>query len=135
MPSFVSKNGKWSAAKEKVAIKDENGEDTIYEGPDRAAKEFLEQNGGEVGQDALLDPQNLQAARNMGFNTVDEMFKAMSPTAKEAEAIELAQNTVITHKDPRPKPGVGDTLGGFNDNKTTPLEAMEAKKRGRPRNS
>ncbi len=135
MPSFVSKNGKWEAATEKVAIKDENGEDKIYVGPDRAAKEFLEQNGGEVGQDALLDPQNLQAARNMGFNNVEEMFKAMSPTPKQVEAIEKAQNTVVTHKDPSPKPSVGDTLGGFNDEKTAPLEAMEAKKRGRPRNS
>ena len=38
MPTYISRDGLWEPAKEKVAIKDKNGEPIVYDGPDRAAK-------------------------------------------------------------------------------------------------
>lgn len=133
MPSFISKNGKWEAAKERAYNPETDQMETM---PDRAAVEMLRENGDDIGQNALLDPQNLQAARNMGFNTVEEMFKVLAPSPKEVEAIKSAQEKIVTHKDEIGKPSVDrGTLGGFNDEETSPLEAMESKKRGRPRKS
>jgi hypothetical protein len=132
MPSFVSKNGIWEPAQEK-AYDPKSGE--IYVGPDRAATIVEKENGGPLGQDGLIDPQNLQAARNMGFATVDEMFKAMTPTPKQVEDIAKAQVKVVDHKDQEPKQGVsGPTDGGFYDPEhETPEEVMVSKRRGRPR--
>jgi hypothetical protein len=131
MPTFISKNGMWEAAQER-AFDPKSGE--IYQGPDRAAKEVIEANGGPLGQDALRDPQLLQASRNAGFTSVEEYIKNFAPRPEQVKAIEEAQKIVVTHANPTPKEGVtGGTKGGFNDDDTEPIQAMEQKKRGRPR--
>ena len=126
MPSFVSKQGKWEAAKER-AFDPQTGE--IYDGPDRAALEFLKQNGGDLGQDALKDPQLMQASRNAGFNTVQEYLNYYAPKPEEVKATEEAQKVIVTHANPKPKPGVtGGTKGGFYDgDKETPDSALAKK--------
>lgn len=137
MPSFNSKNGIWEPATERVATVDGNGNPQIYNGPDRAALEAIDKNGGEIGQDATKDPQLLQASRNAGFNTVEEYLKYFEPKPKEAQAIKEAQDKPITHQPEPAKPGVDPSLGGFNDDGTSPMEALETKKRsrGRPKGS
>ena len=130
MPTFISRNGVWEAAQER-AFDPKSGE--IYEGPDRAAKEVIEANGGPMGQDALKDPQLLQASRNAGFTSVEEYIKYYEQKPQEKKVLEEAQNKIVTHAAPVPKEGVGNTVGGFNDEDSSPLEVMEAKKRGRPR--
>jgi hypothetical protein len=134
MSSFVSPSGVWKPAQEK-AYDPKTGE--IYVGPDRAALAMEKENGGPFGQDATKDPQMIQASRNAGFNSVEEYLKVFSPTPKQVEATEKAQSTLVTHKDPEPKPGVdGGTAGGFYDpNTQTPEEVMATKRRGRPKGS
>ena len=130
MPSFVSKQGLWDAAHERVAYVDKEGQPQIYDGPDRAALEFIQKEGGTVGQDALQDPQLLQASRNAGFNTLAEYLAHFAPRPKEVEAINKAHGEVVTHKLPQSKPmtnAIG-TKGGFNSDDETPLQAMEKKK-------
>ena len=130
MPTFVSKNGVWEPANER-AFDPKTGE--IYQGPDRAAKEVIEANGGPMDQDALKDPQLLQASRNAGFTSVEEYIKYYEQKPAEKAALKEAQEKIVTHANPTPKEGVGNTVGGFNDEDSSPLEVMEAKKRGRPR--
>jgi hypothetical protein len=131
MPSYISKLGKWEAAKERAFIP-KTGE--IYDGPDRAAMEVLKENGGDMGQDALKDPQLLQASRNAGFTSIEEYISYYTPKPEEIKAIEEAQQKIVTHANPEPKPGVeSGTLGGFHDETETPDTAMETKRRGRPR--
>jgi len=129
MPSFVSKIGKWEAAHERVAYTDKNGEPQIYDGPDRAAEEFIKQEGGSVGQDALKDPQLMQAARNSGFNDVPSYLAAFQPSEKEIKEVELAQKAVVTHNPPKAKKGVsGGTKGGFyDDEKSNPYKELDKK--------
>lgn len=127
MPSFVSKNGIWEPAKERVATV-VDGQPQIYEGPDREAVKYIEEEGGVVGQDASQDPQVLQASRNMGFNSVQEYLAHFQPTPKQVEEIKIAQEKPITHAAEKSKPGVtGGTKGGFNKDDETPLGAMEKK--------
>lgn len=123
MPSFNSKLGKWEAAQER-AFDPKTGE--IYDGPDRAALEVLKQNGGDMGQDALKDPQLLQASRNAGFNSVQEYISYYAPKPEEVKATEEAHKKIVTHASPKPKAGVsGGTKGGFYDaEKETPDGAM-----------
>jgi len=137
MPTFVSKNGMWNPAKERTSYIDKDGVPQIYDGPDRAASEFIEQEGGTVGQDALKDPQLLQASRNAGFPTLEAYLEYFKPTAQEVEAVEKAQANTIAHKvTPAVEPVETGTLGGHYDGETTnELAAMEAKqsRRGRTR--
>lgn len=134
MPSFKSINGIWEAAHERVATVDKEGNPQIYNGPDRAAQEYIEQNGGDVGQDALKDPQLLQTSRNMGFTSVDEYIKHFQPTPKQVEATKQAQSKVITHTPEPKKPGVqpagqdgGVSKGGFYDEKSNPQKEFDKK--------
>ena len=130
MPNYISDNGSWKPAHERT-FDPKLGE--IYDGPDRAAKSFIESEGGKVGQDATKDPQLLQAARNMGFPTVEEYLNYFKPTDKQVEEKKIADEKIIDHKLQEPKPGVEPTLGGFHDDSETPDQVLEQKRRGRPR--
>lgn len=134
MPSFKSINGIWEPAHERVATVDKNGQPQIYDGPDREAKKYIEEEGGNVGQDAMKDPQLLQTSRNMGFNSVEEYIAYFKPSEQQVAMKAEADAKVVTHHQPEAKEGVtGGTPGGFNDDTESPLEVMEQKKRGRPR--
>ena len=125
MPSFVSKNGIWEAAKER-AFDPKTGE--IYDGPDRAATEVLNGEGGTMGQDASKDPQLLQASRNAGFNNIDDYLKHFAPKPKEVEAIKEAQNKIVTHANTPSKLGVtGGTKGGFQKDDESADQALSKK--------
>lgn len=136
MPTFDSRGnkekgippGRWVPAHER-AFDPQTGE--MYDGPDRAAVEFLQQNGGDLGQDALKDPQLMQASRNAGFNSVQEYLDYYAPKPEELKAIEesMKKPVVTTHANPKPKRGVDTpTRGGFYDaDKETPDSAMSKK--------
>lgn len=137
MPTFISPNGLWKAAHERVSYIDKDGVPQIYDGPDRAAMEFIAQEGGTVGQDALKDPQLLQASRNAGFPTLEAYLEYFKPTEQEVKKVEDAQKNTISHVvKPPVEPVETGTLGGhFDGESTNELQAMEAKqsRRGRPR--
>ncbi len=137
MPTFVSKNGIWKPARERTSYIDKDGVPQIYDGPDRAASEFEAQEGGTVGQDALKDPQLLQASRNAGFPTLEAYLEYFKPSEKELKNVEEAQASTIAHKiTPPVEPVETGTLGGhFDGDKENELSVMESKqaRRGRPR--
>lgn len=132
MPSFVSGPhkgkkspiGVWEPAKER-AFDPKTGE--IYDGPDRAALEYIASEGGTVGQDALRDPQLAQAARNAGFSNVKDYLEFYAPSEAEVEKIEKAQTEIVTHKLPSKKPGVNPSKGGFHDEKSDAMTEFNKK--------
>jgi hypothetical protein len=86
MSRFISKEGIWFAAKEKVGLINYSGktkiingkevaplEPYIYEGPDRAALyELYQQKVETLGQNFRRDTEFLQSVRNMGFKDTEE---------------------------------------------------------------
>ncbi len=127
MPSFISNNGIWGPAKER-AFDPKSGE--IYDGPDREAVKYIEEEGGVVGQDAAQDPQVLQASRNMGFNSVKEYLDHFKPSDKQVAEKKAADSKIVTHAKPIPKEGVtGGTKGGFYDPEKEQPESVMAKKK------
>jgi len=126
MPSFISKMGRWFPSKEKQYIPADPGknieEGYIYEGPDRAARAVLAEEGVEfLGTDARLDPEIIMRARQLGM-TVDEFLKMHEPPSQATAEVErLKETQVETHKDIKPKKGVSHRIaglpmeGGFGD--------------------
>jgi hypothetical protein len=117
-PSWISDNGVWKPAKERAY---DGKKDEIYEGPDRAAKEILqEDNVPSLGMPVENDPQILELARQRG-HTVKEYLEQNRPTEAEVQAQKEAQSKTVEHKDPPKKRGVkprggGVTIsGGFGD--------------------
>ncbi len=137
MPNWVSKDGEWFPAKEKVALKKESGEPFIYEGPDRAAiKELWEQAGRPkvsnekdltdkkafLGQDFRSNTDMINTARQLGYKTVDAYVKAHGYSADEAKknfeekASEVSVHELPKKVDPAYIEGGGmDTSGQGND--------------------
>lgn len=136
MPKYVSKEGVWYPAKERIALKNlsgktkivdgkeiQPGDDYIYEGADRAALFELFKAGVETfGQDFRKNPEFLQAVRNQGFQNVDEFLKAMGYDEKKALE-EFEKKASVIHKDELPEKvkmvqilgGGQDTSGGGQD--------------------
>jgi len=136
MPKFVSKEGAWYPAKERIALKNlsgkvkvvdekeiQPGDDYIYEGGDRAALfELFKANVDHLGENFRRNPEFLQAMRNQGFNTVDDYLKAFGYDEKKVEE-EFAAKASKVHKDELPKRveaikvlgGGKDTTGGGQD--------------------
>jgi hypothetical protein len=102
MPSFVSKLGVWEPAKEKTVIIGEDGSPKIYEGPDRAAKEFLEkENVSKLGMDAKKDPDNIMRARQLGMSVEEFLRLNEPPSAETLKAEEAKKTMVVDHADPK----------------------------------
>lgn len=118
MPSWISVNGVWKPKKERVY---DTKKDEIYEGPDRAALEILEEEKVEhLGMPIENDPQLLEIAQRMGLS-VEDYIKRFAPSKKQVEAQQEEHNKVVDHK-PEPKRrgvkprGGGVTItGGFGD--------------------
>lgn len=126
MPSFISKNGNWEAAKEK-AVDINTGE--VYVGPDREASKIIEEETGglgkTIGMNANEDPQMLEVARQHGL-TIEQWMERNKPS-KEVEAkIEQDRQIVNEHKPGRPRKRQEVTKGGFYDGES-PVEAFNKK--------
>lgn len=136
MPSFVSIDGVWTAAKEK-AVDIRTGE--IYEGPDREAIKFIAQEKGitveeavkenaSIGMPSSEDPEMFEVAKKHGFNSVEDYLKAKKPTIAQEAIIKKARSKVVTHQPDKPKPGVDQgTKGGFFDEKSDPVTEFNKK--------
>ena len=100
-PSWISKNGVWEPAQERVVDPNQPAGKEVYEGPDRAALDQLKEEGVEhLGTDFMLDPELQTRARQMGYKTVQEYLKVYGWDKEKAEAAYLkAKAVVVDHKD------------------------------------
>jgi len=109
MPSFISNGGDWTPAQEK-AVNVRTGE--TYEGPDREAKQMIEDAGGTIGMKAVEDPENIMRARQLGM-TVEQYLKMNEvPSAAQKAKDEAAKTKVVDHKPTPAKRGVQSAGGG-----------------------
>lgn len=123
MPSYISKEGVWEPAQERVVLPDAQKGQEIYEGPDRAATEELKAAGVDhFGQHYSMDSELVMRARQLGFKNVDEYLRMFNyDRAKANEAYEKAKAQVVTHRDPpkvtpiHPETGGTAKLQGFGD--------------------
>lgn len=129
MSKYVSKEGEWYPAKERIALKNlsgkvkvvdgkeiQPGDDYIYEGGDRAALfELFQDNVDHLGTNFRNNPEFLQAMRNQGFNTVEEYLKASGYDEKKSEK-EFAEKAEVVNKDSLPERVAAiKVLGGGKD--------------------
>ena len=130
MPRYISKDGEWYPAKEKVSLIDHVGTDGrapgepyIYEGPDRAALFELFRAGVEkFGINFMHDPELKHRVQSLGFKSVKAYAKAVGYDPEKAkEEFEKKAAVVSKHELPKKveairKLGGGvDTSGGGQD--------------------
>lgn len=136
MPRYRSVNGKWYPEKEQyINSQADDPSKAVYSGPDRAAKQVLEELGVEyLGQDCRLQEETTIKARNLGCQDADEYlkrFKGVDLTKQEKEQKEKLDTEVFnanrgekkTLANPvKPSSGGDDTsgqgkhkAGGFGD--------------------
>jgi hypothetical protein len=127
--TWVSKDGVWYPAKERLALKNlsgkvktvdgkevQPGDDYIYEGADRVALFELFKEGVEtLGQDFRKNPEFLQALRNQGYQSVDEYLKAIGYSAEEVEAKFKANAAVVNKGDMKKTVKAIEIMGGGVD--------------------
>ena len=129
MPKWISKDGEWNPAKEKVALVNDTGktitvngktvgpgEPYIYEGPDRAALDYMKEQGvTKVGMHFSKDTEfinrvrqvhNMSMAEYMAANGYDEKTSVAEFEKKFAE--------INTHQDPSRKASTRQPSGGRN---------------------
>lgn len=142
MPTWISDGGKWSPAKEKLALKNHSKEsfkykeqeikpeeEFIYDGPDREALRILNKEGVEfLGQDFKRNPEFLQAVRNQGFEAGEKGVEAYlahigydakkaSELVKEKKAKFSAHEVPALVKEIEVMSGGKDTSGAGNSMK------------------
>lgn len=114
MPKYNSDNGKWSPAKEKVAITNAKGEPEIYEGPDRAALAEIEA-GNVESRPFWEDTEWVNRVRQLHNMSMEEYMKSVGFDAKTTKAeFEKKVLEVNTHKEPARKPAAKFPSGGKN---------------------
>lgn len=170
MGEFVSVLGKWSPKRESAMMKNtfgktiesqfitandgshvaKEGENFLYNGPDREAVKMLREQGVEYfGKDFRNDTEFIQATRNLGFNSVDDYLKHIGFNEKEyIEKQEKLAGSVVSHETPEQIDEVLELAGGrdFTGNKAnnaiggfgterlrSPEEITTSPRRGRPR--
>ncbi len=117
MPNFISVNGVFFPAKEKVGLvnhsgkvkeingmKVQPGDPYVYEGADRAALYMLFENKVEsLGQDFQRDPQMIDMVRKMGFKDMKEYceFVGVDPAESAKAAKEVLAVMVNKHELPK----------------------------------
>jgi hypothetical protein len=134
MPNYVSLDGEWYPAKEKVSLKNitdepkkivkldgteeivQPGDPYIYEGPDRAALFELYKAGVEkFGIDFHHDPELLNRIKQLGFKNVDEYAKSMGYDKKKVqEEFEKKASVVNKYELPKRVKAI-ETMGGGID--------------------
>jgi len=99
MATWVSKEGVWYPAKERVALRNlsnetrtvdgkevQPDEDYIYEGPYRqACFELWEQKVDTLGTDFRTDPDFIENIRKRGFDSVDKFLEFIGYDPKKAD--------------------------------------------------
>lgn len=114
MPNFVSNNGDWVPALEKVALTNKNGEPVIYEGQDRAALDAIK-NGDITSQPFWKDTEFINRVRQVHNMSMDEYMKANGFDEKTSKAdFEKRLAVVNLHKDLPRKVGKKFRSGGAN---------------------
>ena len=136
MPTYISKDGVFYPAKEKVGLvnrsnktitnpsakwseyhgkKIKPGEPFIYEGPDRASLfEFHKEKVETLGIDFKKDPEFINRIRQMGY-TVEEYLQAVGYNEENVEKDFKKKATVVTkHELPMQVKSI-ETLGGGAD--------------------
>ena len=130
MPRFLSKDGVWEAAPERVVNPDAPEGQEVYEGPDREALKVIAENGGSLGTHFSLDPELIQRAKMLGFKDVAEYLSVYGydkvKAAKHFEEMK-AQMLADCHKDPKRQAMLRTQSGGDN---TAPGSEIPAKKGG-----
>ena len=129
MPQYVSHEGIWHPAKEKVGLINKSGKTKeidgkevkdgdpyIYEGPDRAALfELFKQKVETLGTSFRNNPEFLTAIRNQGFQSVDDYLESIGYDENKALAeFEEKASVVQKHELPEKVAGV-KVLGGGKD--------------------
>ena len=129
MSRWVSKDGIWHPAKEKVALKNitdkvkvingqtvQPGEPYIYEGPDRAALfELFEQKVETLGQDFRQDIELINRVKQLGYTSVDDYAKAMGYDKDKVEALFNKNASVVTQHELPKRVEALNELGGGTD--------------------
>jgi len=129
MPNYVSKDGVWYPAKEKVGLintsgkekevdgkKVAPGEPYIYEGPDRAALfELFKAKVETFGVDFRTDPELINRVRQLGYKSVDEYAKIMGYDKEKIEKEFKKNASVVTKHELPKKVEAVKTLGGGKD--------------------
>ena len=129
MPRYVSKEGVCLPAKEKVSLINntgktitvngkqvEPGEPYIYEGPDRAALEYMKEQGVEqLGQHFSKDPEFIARVRQVHNCSMKEYMEMCGYDEKTSnEEFERKFKEVNLHKDSPRKSGNKFASGGKN---------------------
>ena len=140
MPRFISDEGVWVVAKERVSLKNETGavavnpsvegskyhkeqiqpgEDFIYEGPDRAALKMLQEldlaEQGYMGQHYSESPELFELARTKGYDNVEDYVKKLGyKTDKAKELVKKYKDTYYSHSGPAKVTGTKFKGGGTN---------------------
>jgi hypothetical protein len=129
MSRWISKDGIWHPAKEKVALKNitdkvkviggqtvQPGEPYIYEGPDRAALfELFEQKVETLGQDFRQDIELINRVKQLGYNSVDDYAKVMGYDKDKVEELFNKHASVVTQHELPDKVKALNELGGGTD--------------------
>ena len=124
MPTFISDEGVWVPAKEKVAlekINPETGEKEpyIYEGQDRAALEMLKEmdmeEQGFMGVHFSENMELYELARGRGYNSVEDYVEKLGYNAQKAkELVAKYKAKYVTHAQPEKIKGKEFEGGGKN---------------------
>lgn len=97
MPNFVSILGEWKPKKEyHIDAKAKRGTNPVYDGPDRAAVEYMkannhvDENGNPTSFGERYDSQDelIIKSRELGFKSVDEYLIARNKDPKKLRAIQ-----------------------------------------------
>lgn len=114
MPNYVSHNGNWVPALEKVAITDKDGNPKIYEGQDRAALEEIKA-GNITSQPFWKDTEFINRVRQVHNMSMEEYMKANGFDEKTSKAdFEKKLSVVNTHAAPVKKRATKFRSGGTN---------------------
>ena len=114
MPKYVSDEGNWKPAKERVAPKDKDGVDFIYEGDDRAALEEMKL-GNVTSRKFYEDPEMIARVRQIHNCSMAEYMTMMGYDEKVSkETFEKNIAEVNTYQPPKRKPQQRQRSGGQN---------------------
>ena len=114
MPSYISNNGVWEPAMEKVALVDKKGEPVIYEGKDRAALEAIA-NGDITSQHFSKDTEFINRVRQVHNMSMKEYMDANGFDEKTSKIeFEKKMSVVNLHKAGVRNPAKRQRSGGAN---------------------
>src|SRR3990167_2850487 len=127
-PTFVSKDGIWHPAKEKIGLVNRSGKTKtidgkrikpgdhyIYEGADRAALFVLYQDKVEtLGIDFKKDPEFINRVRQLGY-TIEEYLKAVGYDEEQVKKDFEEKASVVNKHELAEKVKAVETLGGGTD--------------------